>query len=316
MTPPAFVQRIPWGGRIWRFGADFAHEWTKDRVGGLAAEIAFFAILGLFPALIVVAAALGSSEGLLGAETAADVEDWIVDQIDRIFGSDSSLEEPIRDLFAGPNRSAFTIGAVLAVYAASRGFVAVVRALDVAYDHEHRRSWISTRLVGLALTFVSVLAGTALLVLIVVGPQFGTGEELAVDLGLDSAFATLWDWLRVPVIAAVMVAWASVIYHVAPNHRSPWRHELPGAVLATVWWLVVSLGFSTYLDLASSGANAVFGVLGGALSLLFWLYLMAIGLLVGAEINSMISVRRGIDLTRAPGDDVVSRLRRRRKGPG
>jgi membrane protein len=67
-----------------------------------------------------------------------------------------------------------------------------------------------------------------------------------------------------------------------------------------VWWTVVSLGFGTYLGLASSGANAIFGFLGGALSLLFWLYLMAMGLLLGAEVNSMIATRRGVILEAVP----------------
>ena len=63
---------------------------------------------------------------------------------------------------------------------------------------------------------------------------------------------------------------------------------------------VVSLGFGTYLGLASRGANAIFGFLGGALSLLFWLYLMAMGLLLGAEVNSIIATRRGVIFEAVP----------------
>ena len=74
------------------------------------------------------------------------------------------------------------------------------------------------------------------------------------------------------------------------------RSELPGATVAALWWTAVSLGFSTYLAVASSGANAIFGFLGGAISLLFWLYLMAMGLLLGAEINSLRAIRLGHDL--------------------
>ena len=136
----------------WKYAREIGAEWSKDRVGGLAAEIAFFALLGFFPTVIVLAAALGSADGILGENTAADVESWIVDQMITVFGGDNTLEATVSDLFNSPNGGAFTIGALLAVYAASRGFVAVVRALDVAYDHEQQRGWLSTRLVGFGLT--------------------------------------------------------------------------------------------------------------------------------------------------------------------
>ena len=284
----------------WRWGDDavraLAHEWSKDRVGGLAAEIAFFALLGFFPAVVALAAALGSADAVIGKNTAADVEDWLVNQMVDVFGGDNSLEQTTRELFDGVNGGALTIGALIALYAASRGFTAVVRALDVAYDHGHMRGWFSTRLVGLGLTLLSVLAAAAVLTMIVVGPLFGEGDEIAAVLGLASVVGTLWDWLRWPVVFVVLVAWAATVYHVAPNHRSPWRSELPGALVAAVWWGLVSLGFSTCLAVASSGANAIFGLLGGAISLLFWLYLMAMGLLIGAEINSIRAVRIGLDL--------------------
>lgn len=271
-------------------------EWSKDRVGGLSAEIAFFALLGFFPAVVSLAAALGSADAVIGENTATDVENWLANQMVSVFGSDNSLESTVQDLFDGGNGGTFTVGALIAIYAASRGFTAVVRALDVAYDHDHLRGWLSTRLVGLALTLLTVLAAALVLTMIVVGPLFGEGSALAADIGVSSQFGALWDWLRWPVVFLVMVVWAATVYHVAPNHTSPWTSELPGAAVAAAWWAVVSLGFSTYLSVASSGANAIFGLLGGAISLLFWLYLMAMGLLLGAEINSLRAVRLGFDL--------------------
>jgi membrane protein len=271
-------------------------EWSKDRVGGLAAEIAFFSLLGFFPAVVALAAALGSADALIGESAAADIETWLVDRMVDVFGGDNSLEETVSELFKGGNGGALTVGALIAVYAASRGFTAVVRALDVAYDHDHLRGWLSTRLVGLGLTLVTVLVAAVVLTMIVVGPLLGEGNELASDLGISSVFGTLWDWLRWPLVFLVLVVWAATVYHVAPNHTSPWRSELPGALVAAVWWSVVSLGFSSYLAVASSGANAIFGLLGGAISLLFWLYLMSMGLLLGAEINSLRAVRLGLDL--------------------
>lgn len=298
---------------MWRLVRDIADEWSKDRVGGLAAEIAFFALLGFFPTVIVLAAALGSADGLLGENAAADAEGWLVDQMVTVFGGDNTLDATVKDLFDGSNGSAFTIGALLGVYAASRGFVAVVRALDVAYDHQLQRGWLSTRLVGFGLTLLTVVVAAMVLILIVVGPLIGGGGELAAKLGVDGWFTVLWDWVRWPFVFVVLVAWAATVFHLAPNHRSPWKLELPGALVSSAWWTVVSLGFGTYLDAATSSANAVFGLLGGALSLLFWLYLMAMGLLLGAEINSIAASRLGVSIEPDPRPGLIETVRRLRK---
>jgi uncharacterized BrkB/YihY/UPF0761 family membrane protein len=183
----------------WRFIKDIADEWSTDRVGAMSAEIAFFAVLGFFPALIVLAAALGSADGFLGESNAAEIETWLVDQMTQVFGGENTLESTVSDLFGGANTSAFTVGAVLGVYAASRGFVAVVGALDIAYDHEQTRGWLSTRLVGFGLTLLTVAVAAVVLTLLVVGPLFGGGAELAEDLGVEGWFTVLWTWFRWPV---------------------------------------------------------------------------------------------------------------------
>lgn len=285
-------------------------EISRDRVGGLSAEIAFFALLSFFPALIVLTALLGSIDAIISADAAQDVENWIVEQIVRVFGGDNTLEATVNDLFEGSSAGALTIGAVLAVYAATRGFIAVVGALDIAYDHENTRGWVSTRLVGFGIAVISLVVAVVVMVALVVGPLFGEGERLSETFGVSAHYVTLWNWLRWPVVFLVMMGWAATVYHIAPNHRAPWKIEAPGALLAAVWWAVVSVGFSTYLSIVAEGANVVFGFLGGALSLLFWLYLMAMGLLVGAEVNSLFAARLGIPLDREPR----SKSRRWRRG--
>lgn len=261
-------------------------------MGGLSAEIAFFALLGLFPAVVVFAAALGSMDVVLGEGAGADIEQWLLDQVHEVFGADNTLRSTIADLFDRSNAGLITVGIVLTVYASSRGFVAVVRALDVAYDHDRRRSWLFTRVLGLGLTASTILVAALVTAMVVIGPLLGGGEEIAERLGAGTVFAAAWEWLRWPVVFAFVVLWATSVYHIGARRRTPWRRELPGAVVGTVWWLVVSTGFRAYLELASSGVNAVFGLLGGALSLLLWLYLLAMGLLAGAGLNMVLALRR------------------------
>ena len=290
MPPPLPLQQL--GRESLKLLGELEREWSRARVGGLSAEIAFFGLLGLFPAVIVFAAALGSLDAVIGADAANDVEGWLLDRVADTFGSDNTLPDTIADLFDRSNAGLITAGVVLTVYASSRGFTAVVGALDVAYGRESRRNWLSTRVMGFVLTLFTMVVAALAAAMVVVGPLLGSGEDVAERLGAGAVFTTVWVWFRWPAVFVAVVMWAACIYHFAPQIRTPWRSDLPGALVGTVWWLAVSLGFRTYVDVASSGVNAVFGFLGGALSVLIWLYLLAMGLLVGAEINSVLNRRR------------------------
>ena len=285
------VKARPWAGWSWAhirwWIRQLRDDWGRNRIGGLSAEIAFFAILGLFPALLVFAGALGSLDALIGRDTAASVENWLVERITQVFGSDNTLGSTASDLLNRPRRGAITVGVLVAAYASSRGFTAVVRALDVAYDVEDRRNWLSTRIAGYVLTFATLIVASLVAAMVVVGPLLGSGDELAERIGAGPVVSGVWVWLRWPCVFAVVIAWTALVYRFAPRRRVPWRGELPGALVSTIWWLVVSIGFRIYLDIASTDVNVVFGVLGGALSLLLWLYLLAMGLLVGAMFNSV-----------------------------
>ena len=292
MIRPDLSRLRPLWRQILDLVEEFRQHWLRVRLPGLSAEIAFYALLGLFPAVIVFAGTLGSLDAVIGAGAAADIEGWVLDRVIDTFGADSTLRQTVTDLFTQSNAGVITLGAVLTLYASSRGFIAVVRALDVVHGYEHRRRWLSTRIVGFTITIVTVVVAALVAVMVVVGPLLGGGQDVAERVGQGPGFVTAWVWLRWPLVAVVVVVWAACVYHFAPRRQSLLRFELPGAAVATVWWLVVSTGFRLYLAVASSGMNTVFGLLGGVLSLLFWLYLLAMGLLVSAVVNSLIARRR------------------------
>ena len=100
-------------------------------------------------------------------------------------------------------------------------------------------------------------------------------------------------WLRYPTAVLILVLWAATIMHVAPNRRASWRWELPGALFAALLWLLATVLFSWYVQSLSSSSNAVFGVIGTAITLQLWLFLLAIGLILGAELNGALAIRRG-----------------------
>lgn len=267
-------------------------HWHDDRVSGLAAEIGFFALLSLFPLLLVLSAALGWLSSIVGGDLATDVEGQLADWSEDVFGDGSSVTEAIRRLFDSSSTSAFTVGVIATFYTASRGFAAVVRALDVAYGHQQTRGWVGTQVVGLLLSLGTIIVGALTLAGLVIGPLFGQ-EDFVGDGLAGAALEWLWVWLRYPVAAAILIVWAATVMHVAPNRRASWRWELPGAAFAAVLWLVATLLFSWYVQSLSSSSNPVFGVIGTAITLQLWLFLLAIGLVLGAELNGALAIRRG-----------------------
>jgi membrane protein len=269
-----------------------AREWRQDRVTGLAAEVAFFAMLGLFPTLLAIVATLGSLDALVGPELSAQAQNVVLGALDRVFTDDAGeVLEAVRSLFGERRPGILTLATLGALFAAARGFVGVIRALDEAYDLEERRTWLAVIPSAVVLALGSVLVAALMLATLVLGPLLGGGQQVAQAVGLGDAFAFFWELLRAPFAFLVLVLWATTLYRLAPDHSAAWLRQLPGALLASTTWLLVSLGFRLYLRVAANG-NEVFGVLGGTLSLLIWLYLLGLGLIVGGELNAILAQRR------------------------
>lgn len=291
-TVTAAAHRHPRARGAWSLASDLVGEWRRDRITGLAAEVAFFWLLGVFPAALATAAALGFLELVVGRGLAGEAEAAVLDALRGVLTDRASgTIEAVEALFDTGDTGTATFGLLTALWAASRGFLAVIRALDVVHNLEERRSYWRQRVVALGLAHGSVVTAAAILAVLVLGPLLGNGRDVADAVGLGAAFAAWWDLLRWPLAAAALVGWAATVLHVAPSHDTPWRHDLPGAVLAGACWAVLTVGLRLYLQLAP-GANAVLGLLGGPLIVLLWLYLLAIGLLVGGELNQLLDQRR------------------------
>jgi membrane protein len=283
-------------GRSVRVARAVATRWSEHRIPDSAASVAFFAVLSLLPAFLALAAALGPLDTLIGNDLAQRVQEGVLDFLGSVLTAEADgTLEVAQDLFDEKRPGLLTFSLLLAVWTLSRAFAALVRALDVVYEAVERRSWLHLRLTALVLAIGSVLAAAVMLTAIVVGPLFGTGEQIAAEVGLGEQFAFLWNVVRLPVAFVVLVAWAATIFHMAPDHRTPWRWDLPGALLTAVLWLVFSGGLRVYLELAQAG-NAVFGALGGALIVLLWFWLLSLAVLLGGELNQVLARELGVRL--------------------
>lgn len=266
-------------------------EVAEDRVLGLAAETAFFAVLSLFPALLIMTSLLSLLDVIVGADVALRAEARVTDALeailtDRSAGTIASVEA----LFEGGYGGLLTFATIGALVTLSGAWAVLVEALNLAYDTVEHRSWWQRRVLGLVLGGATVVIVALTLTVVVVGPLLGQGEELASMVGLDRAFAFGWSVLRLPVLFVVLTVWLMFVYHVAPNRSSAWRASFPGALVTTVMWLLATGGFHLYLRFVG-GHNPVLGAFGGGAIIMLWVYLLSVTLLVGGEVNSVLQQR-------------------------
>lgn len=261
----------------------------NDRITGLAAEVAFFGILALFPALIALAAAVGSLDAVFGEGVAEDTRRQVLDWLRSFLSNEAAgVVDAVDTLFRRASGGTFTVASIVALLTASRGTNALMRALAIVHERPDARSFFRRRLVALVLLVATVVAITIVTAAFVVGPLFGRGEAIADRFGFGSTFVTLWEWFRFPMVFAAIIAWAAVVLHLAPDDYPQWRFDIPGAVLTAVLWLAATGALRLYLAIAGT-FNQVFGILSGLLIVLVWLYLLALSLLFGAELNSALS---------------------------
>jgi membrane protein len=141
------------------------------------------------------------------------------------------------------------------------------------------------RLVAVGLTIALVMFVLLSFTLIVAGPN--AGRYLTEWLGLPNVFDTVWRAVRWPLVFALATSGIAIVYYYAPNAEQDWIWITPGSILATVLWILFSMGFRMYVTRVGDFA-ATYGALAGAAILLLWLYVSGLALLIGGELNSEI----------------------------
>lgn len=260
---------------------------------GLAAEMAFFGMLSLFPLTIAIAAGVGFLEPVVGTDAADQVRSEVVAALSTGLGSQASgVTDAIEELFADTRPGVFTVGLLVALWSASRGFRSTVRSIDAVYHLEQRRTYLELRLLSLAMAVVTVPLAALGLVVFAVGPLLGGGAEAADVFGSAQGYEQAWRVLRWPVGIVVVCVAVTTVLHIAPDERTPWRSDVPGSLVAIVSWALSTVALRVYLRFGGS-ENLLIGSLGAVLVVLIWLYLLALGLLLGAELNAVLARRSG-----------------------
>ncbi len=255
-----------------------------DRVPGLAAEIAFFALLSLPPLLLTVLGGIGRIGLLVDRNLRDDVRDTIVNSAQLIRGDTAdTLETYLAETLAPEASSILGLGLVVTILSASRVFRIVSTAITIAYDLEATRPAWKHRLWGLVLTLGGIVTAMVIGPLLIAGPE--GGETASSLLGGVPGLPEVWAIAYWPAAAAVLTTLLAVLYHVAAPWTTPFRRDLPGALLAMVLWLIGTGALRLYVGQA---IGASYGFIATPLIILLWLYVSAFAVLLGAELNAEI----------------------------
>jgi len=270
--------------RVWNRTSD-------DDILGRSAQLAFYFLLALFPLLLLLLTLFGYLAG-----AGSRLRDGLISYLASVVPS-SALQlivTTIDEVSAARGGGKLSFGLVATLWAASSGMMAIGESLNIAYAVRETRAWWKFRLVAVALTIaLSALIISALLLVLYGG---SIGEVLATHAGFSAAFVAVWKILQLPIALIFVLLGFSLIYRFAPNlsarnarekvlrfdYRRRWLS--PGAVIAVILWLIVSLGFRLYLHFFDS-YSATYGSLGALIILMLWFYLTGAAILFGGEIN-------------------------------
>lgn len=269
-------------------------EIGEDRVTSLAAELAYYFMLSIFPLLILILSILP----YLSIDKQEAV-DFLTKYAPGETGS--ILQDNVLSIISEPQGGLLTIGLLGTLWSASNGMMALMQALNLAYDVEETRSFIKARLLSICLTVGLILVFIVTLVL----PVFGDViiDAVTSTLNLPSSTEFLFRILRWVIAVGIMACILAALYRFAPNKHFPFKEVIIGAVVATIGWQVISLAFAFYVS-NFGNYSATYGSLGGVIILMLWFYLTGIILLVGGEVNALLHKNRRRATTSAESEQV------------
>jgi membrane protein len=261
----------------------------RNRLPGLASEMAYSAILSLFPALLVVLTAIGllSASTDVGASTEATFL-RLMSQLSEAAPPDALalISAVLNDLARGSSQSLFSLSFIAATWTASATLSVAMLALDRVYKTPRRwlRPFWRARLIAIALTITTVILLILASFLVFVSDfmvrwvALQSGGELALGL------LTVWQLFTWPLALSIVALLAAFIYRCGPSRWPAGTPIMPGAMLAALLWAGVSALFRLYV-FHFGNYNRIYGAVGAVIILLLWLYLSSLALLLGAQLN-------------------------------
>lgn len=265
------------------FFQDLMLRMKKVDLGGMGAQLAYFFLLSFFPLIIFLVTLLP----YLNLK-----QEQIFEFLANIFPDQvfSMVEKILLEVLRNQNSGLLSIGILGTIWSASRGVDALMKTINKAYDVEGKAGIIN-RLWSLVFTIALVVVILLALVFPVFGQQIG--KLIFSYLGVERSLETIWTYVRwvTPPLLIFLILW--LMYWIVPNTspRLNFRTVLPGAIFATLGWLLLTYGFSYYIN-NFGNFGATYGSIGGVIILMLWLYFTGMILIFGGLLNACIANRK------------------------
>ncbi len=282
---PSEIPKAGWRDIFWRVKENTA----RDSLSVVAAGVAFFWFLAIFPALAAAVSIYGLVSEPSELATHLDVLSRVAPR--QAYGI---ISDQLRDIVSNSGGAlgfGFFFGLIVSIWSSAKGMKALISALNIVYNETEERSFFT--LTGLALLFTLgvVLFGLISLIAIVALPAFSR------FLGFPDPFQALIAIGRWPLLAVLIMVAVSIIYRFAPDRtQAKWRWINWGAAISTVLWIIGSLAFSFYISNFGK-YNETYGSIGAIMVLLLWFFLSAYVVLIGAELDAELEHQTRVDST-------------------
>ena len=265
----------------WRLVVSTVGTCYRNRVTGLAAEAAFFALLSLPPLIFALAGSIGYVfESFDDAQT-AEIRAAVIEVASRALTDetvDKVITPTLDDVFRGGRYDVISIGFVLALWSGSRALNVFVDTITIMYGLGGHRGIVKTRVLSFVLYVLGLVTGVVTIPLVVAGP---TLVERLVPDRFDFLNGLYW-----PAVVVLSICFLATLYHASVPVRTSWRYNLPGATLTLLLWILGSFLLRFALTTTAGESTSIYGPLAAPIAVLLWLYLLSIAVLIGAALNA------------------------------
>ncbi len=266
---------------VWRLVVSTVRVCMRNRVTGLAAEAAFFAVLSLPPLIFALAGSIGYVFARFSHTQVSEVRRAVLNLAQQALTPQtvrSIIRPTLDDVLGGGRYDVVSIGFVLALWSGSRALNVFVDTITIMYGLGGHRGIVRTRMLSFLLYALGLFTGVVSIPLVLAGPTL-------VRTWIPGRLQFL-DTLYWPTVIVLCICFLATLYHVSVPVRTKWRLNLPGAVFTLVCWVFGSALLRLVLVGTAQESTSIYGPLAAPIAVLLWMYLLSIAILIGAAINA------------------------------